>query len=94
MPGDAKLELKIKRIERYYAKSYVDEEEAMNLLCSNFSQNSEVIYSLDRTNWEYGKMILMRLCYTVGFSSYGYDKFKVLNNKDRSQSSFNDRNVY
>jgi hypothetical protein len=91
MPGNAKLESKIKRVERCYAKSYVDEEEAVHFLCSNFSQDSGVICSLDRTNWEYGKNDINALVlYGKGFSSCGMINLKLLDNKGGS-SNFNDR---
>ena len=50
--GTAKLSSKIKRIERCYAKLYLSPEIATTFLRSQFSKETQMTFSLDRTNWK------------------------------------------
>lgn len=89
--GEAKLESKIKRVQRCFANSYVEEEDAVNFLCHNFLKDPEVICSLDRTNWEYGKNDINALVlYGKGFSGCGMINLKLLDNNGGS-CNFDDR---
>jgi len=89
--GNAKPESKIKRVERCFANSYVEEEDAVNFLCNNFLKDTEVICSLDRTNWEHGKNDINALVlYGKSFSNCGMINLKLLDNNVGS-CNFGDR---
>jgi len=53
--GDAKKASKIKRVERFYAKDYLDQDSAIYFL-SECMQSERIVASMDRTNWERGKL--------------------------------------
>jgi len=89
--GEAKLSSKIKRMERCYAKSYLSPNLANNFLCNQFDKESQVVFSLDRTNWEKGNTNINALVlYGAGFETSSMINLKLLDNSGGS-SSFNDR---
>lgn len=53
MDGSAKLESKIRRIERMYNREYLDTELMLKLQRSSLG-DGKLALILDRTNWEYG----------------------------------------
>ena len=91
VPGNAKLSSKIKRIERCYAQSYIESEDAIRFLCNQFAEELEIVCSLDRTNWSCGNNDINALVlYGKGMVSCGMMNLKLLDNQGGS-SNFEDR---
>lgn len=88
--GDAKKDSKIKRVERFYARNYLNEDMAVQFLHSCMGSKKNIL-SLDRTNWEYGdKDINALVLYGVNDTTSSMLNIDLLDNNG-GNSNFNDR---
>lgn len=90
LSGTAKKESKIKHVERFYAKGYLDQDSAIDLLFNRLDSGFHLL-SLDRTNWEYGKVDINALAlYSCSGELSGLLNLELLDNKG-GNSNFEDR---
>lgn len=88
--GNAKKHSKIKRIERFYANNYLNENEAVRFLNACMGSGTNIL-SLDRTNWEHGNNDINALVvYGLNDRTSGMLNLKLLDNNG-GNSNCNDR---
>jgi hypothetical protein len=90
LSGCAQKSSKIKRIERYYARNYLNTDTAVRFLNKQFN-STQSIFCLDRTNWQHGsKDINALVLYGLNNTVSSMLNIKLLDNKG-GNSNFDDR---
>ena len=67
MESEAKIESRLRRIQRFFAEFIIDKSAIAKLIFSLLPQKENLLVSIDRTNWQFGKtdinIFMLSVCY-------------------------------
>lgn len=90
LSGDANIQSKIRKVERFYSRHYLGIETALDFLL-HFKTSKKCLLIMDRTNWKYGGTDINYIAvYGISGSQQSLMNVDILDNNGGS-SNFEDR---